>query len=317
MKDQGFVFVTLPLLDAVKKYSLPLELGLWGTFSNLNQVNYDRRAVYISLLFYYDDVVAGITFFEKRVAHVIAVASSPHGNAEIQFGHIYMKNLEGQRDKEHTSEVFVKELTGMIRKRNYLSFHIAFPKKYMDMRAWQRYKWSIVPSYTYILHIALIRRLGLREYIGKKLRNIIKNTSTELAIRRINARDFYACYQDTYARQRRKAPHPLAFFSRLGQMPNYSFFGAFAGKRLTSGMVFCEYGDTSYYITSGVKHAFSQSNGTTFLLYDHLRSLIDNPRIKYLDLYGANTKKISYFKAIFNPRVQLYFSAYYRPLKLW
>ncbi|KKQ80647.1 MAG: Methionine adenosyltransferase, partial [Candidatus Daviesbacteria bacterium GW2011_GWA1_38_7] len=88
--------------------------------------------------------------------------------------------------------------------------------------------------------------------------------------------------------------------------------GAFSGKELASSIIFCEVGKTAYYITSGVRDKYHSSNGTTLLLYSYIEQLLEKGEIEILDLFGANTKKVAYFKSFFDPQFLLYFTATYK-----
>lgn len=313
MKNQGFIIRILTLSEACKeKINLPTEMALWGDFSNFDRLNYDKRIIKLFLIFYYDDLVAGLTFYEKKYFSFLKIGSSPHTNLEVQFAHLFVKKQDSQRANEQLNEIFVENLTKFIKDNNYCYFSLNLPPKYSDIREFKWHGWQINPLYTYILNLNEIRERGLSVFVGKKVRNIIKYAKQRLTVRKINAEQFYSCYEDTYKRQGKKVPHPKSLFKNLIDLENVTTLGAFAGKELTSAIIFCQVDDTSYYITSGIKEKFHNSNGTTLLVYHYLEQVLVGRNIKKIDLFGANTKNVSYFKSCFDPKLELYFRAVYR-----
>lgn len=311
MKAEGFTFEVYTYSDIKrKKIALPGEMLLWGNFDNFQLLNYDSREIKVAVLKYFGEIVAGISFYEKTYFGFLKIASSPHTNQEVQYGHLYIKNQDSQRAREQVLSEFAAMLKKIIQIRHYLYFQISLPPSLLDTRSFKK-DWIIKPNYTYILDMEKIRKTGLPIYVGKKVRNIIKMARKKIKIKPISAKEFYKCYSETYKRQGKTPPLSKILFEKLHQLENATFLGSFIDRKLAGGMTFVDYMDTSYYITSGTIEKFNKSNSSEFLLYSQLEGLINNRQIKYVDLFGANVEKVAYFKAAFEPTVRLYFSLNY------
>jgi len=311
MKSEGFTYEIYTDKEVRrKKISLPQEMLLWGDFDNFQLLNYDFRKVRVAVLKYFGEVVAGICFYEKSYLSLFKIASSPHTSQEVQFGHIYIKNQDSQRAREQILNKFAEMLRFVIKKYNYIYFLISLPPNVVDTRAFKQ-NWQVNPNYTYLLDVKKIFNMGLPEYVGKKVRNIIKMASKEIKIKPISAAEFYECYSATYKRRGLVPALPKVLFEKLHNMNNSVFLGAWINKKLAGGMVFVDYIDCSYYITSGTIEEFSKSNSSELLLYTQIEHLLHDDKVKYIDLFGANVEKVAYFKAAFEPEVKLYFSLTY------
>jgi len=308
MKIDGFKFAEITLIQALKKYNLPEELKLWGDFRNFVKLNYDHRPIKVLTTTYFEKLVATIVIFEGKKYKILPFASSPHTNLETPFGHIYLEEQKSQRDKEQLWAFLVENLDQYIKKR-YLYFSLILPAQLTDIREFQRKNWQSKIHFTYLLDLEKIRQETVNKYVGKKVRNLVKYADLALEIKKISATEFYSCYTDTYARQNKKSPHPLIFFDRLSKLKNSIFWGVFDKKSqsLAGGIIFIEVGSKAYYLTSGIKQEFFNSNAITLLIYKYLENLVDKPEIKTFDLFGAGSPQVAYFKSIFNPQLQPFF----------
>jgi len=315
MKTEGFRTECLPLEQVFrKKYVLPKELQLWESFDNFKNLNVDKRNLFAFFLFYYNELVGGIIYYEKKYLGIFKLGSSPHTNLAVPYGHLYIKRQENVRTQEQLNHIFIHELTKHILRAGYIRFFILIPPMLTDMREFLWNHWRVVPKYTYILDIDHIRKSGIENYFGKKLRNIIKTTKEQLDIRKINVKQFYSCYKDTYAYQQKFPPLSLNFFKRLKQTPGANFIGAFSNGRLTSGVTLIEQKNKSFYISSGSKIKYRNSNGVSLILYEYIKYTVEKKtEIHMFDLVGANTPKVAHYKSIFEPYLQEYFFAELKP----
>lgn len=311
MKTQGFTVYHGSLKEALsKKMSLPENLALWGDFQNFERLNFDHREINVFLLSYYNEIVAGITYYEKNLFGILKTGYAPHPNLSVPFSSFYIKAQDSQRAQEQLLEQFTKAFSKFI-KGKFGYFNLIFPSSVLDIREFLWNDWEIQPRYTYVLDFKEIKKIGLSIYVGKKLRNIIKYVKEELIIKPITAKEFFACYEATYLRQNRPSPKPLSFFQKLYTLKNMVFFGAFNEGKLTSGVVVCEHENTAYFIAAGALDDHKNSNGVTFLLYAYIESLLENSEktIQKFDFVGANEKNIAYFKSCFQPTLEFYFAA--------
>lgn len=311
MKIQGFTHKNLPLSQALKQgIILPDSLSLWGSFSNFDVLRDENFIPTVFLLYYYDEIVAGLLYLEQSFCKIFKVGFSPHPNQSIPYAHLYVKPQDSQRADEQLLTEFVTRLSALV-KREFLSFTIVFPPEFEDMREFKWSRWTIEPRYTYYVPLNEVKQQGLASFVGKKIRNIIKNTKATLQIRPISASEFFDCYHQTYKRQHKKTPKSLTFFKQLSSLSNMHFYGAFEENILTSGIVICEAGDTSYFVSSGALDNHYSSNGVTYLLYDYIENILTNSEkgnIISFDLVGANSKRLALFKTNFQPRLSVYFS---------
>lgn len=308
MKSSGFEKRYLDLTPEACK-DLPSSLSLWGNFENYSKINTSDLKLKMLLLYYYGELAAGLIFYEKKHYKYIKAAYSPNLNTSVPFGHIYIKKQDSLRAQEQLMEKFVEEITNIISQENYVNFTLCLHPEISDIREFIWGGWKVIPRFTYILNLEEIRRKGLSEFVGKKIRNIIKNTNQTLIIKPISAKDFYLCYRDTYERQGKKPAKTKEYFSKLEKINNISFLGAFENDELSSGIVVCESGEAAYFITSGSINKYYNNNGVTHLLYHYIGELLkkDGQKIKIFDFVGANTKNVSHFKANFNPKPVSYF----------
>lgn len=315
MKTEGFRTECLPLEQVFrKKYVLPNELLLWESFDNFKNLNVDKRNLFVFFLFYYDELVGGIIYYEKKYVGIFKLGSSPHTNLAVPYGHLYIKEQENLRTQEQLNHIFIQEFTKHIRRAGYIRFFLLIPPEFTDIREFLWNHWTLVPKYTYLLDIDHIRKSGIDNYFGKKLRNIIKTTKKQLQIRNINAEQFYSCYRDAYAYQQKSPPLGLTFFKRLKQTSGAYFLGAFDDVHLTSGVVLFEQKNKSFYISSGSKIKYRNSNGVSLILYEYIKHMVEKKKgIHMFDLVGANTPKVAHFKSIFEPYLQQYFFAEFKP----
>lgn len=309
MKTQGFIYKHMTLSKAVEEgITLPPQLGVWGSIENFSILEDKHLTPKVFLLYYFDEIIAGLLYLEKSF-YFMKVGYSPHPNQSVPYAHIYMKPQDSQRAYEQLLEKFITELSLMV-KKEFVSFTLVLPPEFEDVREFIWNKWNIEPRYTYYMAFQEVQKVGFPSYVGKKIRNIIKNTKTDLNIKSISAAEFFTCYQQTYIRQHKKNPKTLHFFEQLYSLKNVHFYGAFKEEILTSGVIICEVGDSAYYITSGTLDSYHNSNGVTHLIYDYIEKIIANeltPQIKLFDFAGANTKNVAHFKTNFQPKLKRYY----------
>jgi hypothetical protein len=313
MKVQGFTTKNILLADSIKEnISLPKELLLWGNVENFALLNIDKRLIKVFLLYYFDEIVAGILYYEKEMFYGrIKTGFSPHPDISVPYGHVYFKKQDSIRAQEQLYEVFIQEVTTFITREKFSSFSISLPSEITDMREFYWHTWEITPRYSYTLNLEKVKEDTLSIYVGKKVRNIIKYVREELSPKSITAQEFYQCYKDTYLRQGKPCPKPLVFFTQLQTIPNIQFLGAFDNKtqELTSGIIIGEVDDKAYFVTAGALDKYHNSNGVTLLLYLYFEKLLSETtlRIRSFDFVGANTKKVAYYKSCFQPDLLQHF----------
>lgn len=309
MKTEGLHEEKLTLEEALRRgIDLPKSMSMWGDYANFGKMDYDKRKINVFLLYYFEDIIGGLIYFEKTSAKLMKRGESPRTNFSVPYAHIYLKEQDSQRAQEQ----LLKEFFGRVSKivdRELSAFELSLPPTITDIRELIWSGWKVEPNYTYTLDLDEVKSVGLSEYVGKKVRNIIKYAKLELVVKPISAQDFFSLYKDTYSRQGRKSPKPKVFFDKLSTLDNMYFLGSFLGNRLTSGVVIGEVGDTAYLVLCGNSNELHNTNGNSLLIYDYIEKVLGrNERlIKKFDFAGANDEKIGYFKSNFQPKVQMYF----------
>lgn len=310
MKIEGIHQEELSLAKAIiRGIDLPKSMSLWGDFANFKRLNYDKKKINVFLLYYYENIIGGLVYYEKSFAKLMHVGESPQANFSIPYAHIFLKKQDSPRAQEQLLREFFGRLSKTIDKK-LLAFDLSLSPVITDVRELAGNGWRVEPRYTYTLDLDEIKQVGLSEFVGRKVRNIIKYARLKLTVKPISAGDFFNLYQDTYLRQGRKSPKPKVFFEKLSTLNNMIFLGSFLEDKLTSGIVIGEVEDTAYLVLCGNSNELHGTNGNSLLIYNYIETVLDkNERIiKKFDFVGANNERIGYFKSNFQPKVQMYFS---------
>jgi hypothetical protein len=291
---QGTIFHSEDWLNSIKE-SYQLALKRWIVFDANDK-----------------PIGGAYVFIRKRGGLTLAYA--PSSNAATPYGGLLV--IPPASSHTRKQEAQYKEVISLIQEKLLTlganGIFLTMSPSLVDVRSFQWKGWHTKLLYTYLVDL---RPENLFARLDSTARNTIRKAEKQIVIKEEqDLIGFYELYQNTYHRKGKAAPVPKQFledvFHRLGERNQVRLFMAYNEEgRPAAGAVLLSDQKRSYYWLAASDGELARTGAPTLLLWKLFE--VSRGLVPEIDLVGANTEPIAFFKAVFNPTLQPYYSVEY------
>ncbi len=255
----------------------------------------------------------GYVFLQRKFG--LSVAYAPPGNVATPYGGILVvpaSSLHTRKQEAQYKEISTLLLEKMLSLGPRAAFLTMSPQL-TDIRSFQWKGWQSKVFYTYSVDLGTD---DLFSKLDSTARNTIRKAEKVITIeQKRDPNSFYRLYQDTYQRKGKPAPVRLQFLEalldKLGDRVRL-YLAYDQENRLAAGAVWLRDEKSSYYWLAASDNELSRTGAPTLLLWKLLEESCG--LVPVMDLVGANTEPIAFFKAVFNPKLLPYYGLEYTDL---
>jgi hypothetical protein len=288
---------------------------LYHTWEWLGIVEEHTRSKLFALVYFDsdDDTPFGAMpiFYKKRFG--VKMFFSPPPGSGITLGPVFLDKSYRERrfhlvylDFQADIDRFIKELG-----TNY-TFIITSPG-ILDFRPFLWAGYSVSPCYTYRIDLSQGEEIVWRN-LGANVKQHIRRAENDgvdiietTDISRLD--DIYSALEKRYAKRHLNITTQKEYVRQLVEQFGRSAINmvvAIQNGKMVGGQIIVAYKDTVALWFGGSRNESSKSAANELILWRVIKDAL-NKGYHWLDMVGANTRHLCYFKAGFSPEISLYF----------